>query len=56
MPDQTALLLVDIQYDFLNLPGSTLGVDDGTGILPIVIDLLDEKKWPWDRVVASQVC
>lgn len=56
MPPKTALLLIDIQYDFLNLLGSTLGVDDGTAILPVVYDLLDSGKWHWDTVAASQVC
>jgi len=56
MPPTTALLIVDIQYDFLNLPGSSLGVENAMEILPIVYDLMDSGKWHWDVVTASQVC
>ncbi|KAG8914943.1 Cysteine hydrolase [Tulasnella sp. 408] len=46
---KTALMLVDIQYDFL--PGGALAVTDGDKILPVVYDLLD--RFDWDLVVAS---
>lgn len=48
---KTALMLVDIQYDFL--PGGALAVTDGDKILPVVYDLLD--RFDWDLVVASAV-
>jgi len=47
----TALLVIDIQYDFL--PGGSLEVGDGDAILPVVRGLLDEKS-KWCVVVASQ--
>ncbi|KAG8931471.1 hypothetical protein FRC01_001251 [Tulasnella sp. 417] len=46
---KTALMLVDIQYDFL--PGGALAVTDGDKILPVVYGLLD--RFDWDLVVAS---
>lgn len=48
---RAALLLVDIQYDFLD--GGALAVPDGDHILPVVHTLLD--KGDWSAVVASQV-
>lgn len=48
---KTALMLVDIQYDFL--PGGALAVTDGDKILPVVYDLMD--RFEWDLVVASAV-
>ncbi|KLO13636.1 Isochorismatase hydrolase [Schizopora paradoxa] len=47
----TALLVVDVQYDFL--PGGSLGVAGGDEILPVVRRLLDERS-QWKVVVASQ--
>jgi nicotinamidase/pyrazinamidase len=45
----TALLLVDIQNDFL--PGGSLAVPNGNEILPVVTKLMD---FPFDLIVASQ--
>ncbi|KAG8745799.1 hypothetical protein FRC10_007061 [Ceratobasidium sp. 414] len=49
--NRTALMLVDIQYDFLP-PGGSLAVTNGTDILPTVYDLLDNKHF--DAYFASQ--
>jgi nicotinamidase/pyrazinamidase len=46
-----ALVLVDIQYDFL--PGGPLAVPDGDAILPFVIDLLGSGH-DYDLLVVSQ--
>nr|XP_019051237.1 hypothetical protein I302_01686 [Kwoniella bestiolae CBS 10118]OCF30167.1 hypothetical protein I302_01686 [Kwoniella bestiolae CBS 10118] len=51
--DKTALLIIDVQYDFLPLSGS-LAVPDGQAILPVINDLLDKNKWDWPVIVASQ--
>lgn len=51
---KTALLLVDIQNDFLP-PDGSLAVTDGNQILPPVYRLLDEAEKHFDLVVASQV-
>lgn len=48
---RTALILVDIQYDFL--PGGALPVTDGDKILSPVCTLLDEFRW--DLIAASMV-
>jgi len=50
MSSHTALLVVDVQYDFL--PGGALAVNDGDQVLPVVNDLL--TKYKWDFVAASQ--
>ncbi|WVQ95524.1 hypothetical protein IAU59_002621 [Kwoniella sp. CBS 9459] len=50
---KTALIIVDVQYDFLP-PDGTLAVPDGQAILPVVEDLLDSSKWDWPIIVASQ--
>ncbi|KAM0751581.1 isochorismatase family hydrolase [Meredithblackwellia eburnea MCA 4105] len=50
MTIKSALLLVDIQYDFL--PGGSLAVSNGDSILPHTYTLLDNAKW--DLVIASQ--
>lgn len=47
----TALLLVDIQNDFL--PGGSLGVADGDKILPVINELLKKKKH-FKTVVATK--
>ncbi|KAG9097884.1 hypothetical protein FRC06_007066 [Ceratobasidium sp. 370] len=49
--NRTALMLVDIQYDFLP-PDGSLAVTNGTDILPTVYDLLDHKHF--DAYFASQ--
>lgn len=35
---KTALIIVDVQYDFL--PGGALAIPDGDAIIPIISDLL----------------
>ncbi|CAE6394871.1 unnamed protein product [Rhizoctonia solani] len=50
-PNRTALMLVDIQYDFLP-PNGSLAVANGTDILPTVYDLLDHTHF--DAYFASQ--
>ena len=52
MPDKYALLVIDIQNDFL--PGGSLAVQDGDKIIPDVLDLLDSSKYHWDAVAFSQ--
>lgn len=49
---KTALMLVDIQNDFLP-PSGSLAVTNGRDILPTAYKLLDEYEW--DLVVASMV-
>ncbi|KAG9127128.1 NAD(+) salvage pathway protein [Ceratobasidium sp. 392] len=49
--NRTALMLVDIQYDFLP-PSGSLAVNNGSDILPAVYDLLDHKHF--DAYFASQ--
>ena len=49
---KTALLLVDIQYDFL--PNGSLAVPDGDKILPPVYKLLDDAEG-FQLIVASIV-
>lgn len=48
----SALILVDVQYDFL--PGGALAVSQGNDVIPVIQDLL--KKYDWDAIVASKVC
>lgn len=48
---KTALLIVDIQYDFLP-PDGSLAVSGGDKIIPIVHELMDKGRW--DLIVASQ--
>lgn len=50
---KTALLLVDIQYDFL--PNGSLAVPDGDRILPPVYKLLDDADKLFQVIVASIV-
>ncbi|WWC65380.1 uncharacterized protein I303_107998 [Kwoniella dejecticola CBS 10117] len=51
--NKTALLIIDVQYDFLP-PSGSLAVPDGESILPVIHDLLDRSKWDWPLIVASQ--
>ncbi|GAB1519846.1 hypothetical protein RhiTH_002917 [Rhizoctonia solani] len=51
--NRTALMLVDIQYDFLP-PNGSLAVANGADILPTVYDLLDHTHF--DAYFASQGC
>ena len=48
-----ALILVDVQYDFL--PGGSLAVANGDEILPVILDTLLQPDFDWMVVVASQV-
>jgi nicotinamidase-related amidase len=52
----TALLIIDVQNDFLP-PSGSLAVPDGGDVLPIISGLLKEEWMEdvWDIVVASQV-
>ncbi|OCF45710.1 hypothetical protein I317_00613 [Kwoniella heveanensis CBS 569] len=50
---KTALIIVDVQYDFLP-PHGSLAVPDGQAILPVIQDLLDKTKWDWPVIIASQ--
>nr|XP_019008036.1 uncharacterized protein I206_07204 [Kwoniella pini CBS 10737]OCF46817.1 hypothetical protein I206_07204 [Kwoniella pini CBS 10737] len=50
---KTAFLIIDVQYDFLP-PSGSLAVPDGEAILPVIHDLLDQSKWDWSVIVASQ--
>jgi nicotinamidase len=51
---KTALLLIDLQYDFLP-PDGSLAVDGADRILSPVYRLLDEAADHFDLIVASQV-
>ena len=51
--DKKALLLVDIQYDFLP-PQGALAVPDGDMILPHIYELLEHGE-RYDIIVASMV-
>lgn len=53
MPASTALIIVDVQNDFLPPTGS-LAVPNGREVLPVITGLLD-RKWDWAVVVVSQV-
>jgi len=53
--NKTALILVDIQYDFIP-PDGSLAVDGGDQILTPVYRILDEAADHFDLIVASQVC
>ena len=46
-----ALLVVDIQYDFL--PGGSLAVEDGDAIIPVVVDMI-QQKGSYELIVATQ--
>ncbi|CCH45703.1 Nicotinamidase [Wickerhamomyces ciferrii] len=52
MTSKSALLVIDIQHDFL--PGGSLAVNDGNKIIPGVLDLINTDKYNWDAVVFSQ--
>jgi nicotinamidase-related amidase len=49
-----ALIIVDVQYDFLP-PSGSLAVPQGEEILPIIKDLLDDQQHQFELVVASRV-
>jgi len=46
-----ALLIIDVQYDFLP-PDGSLAVKDGDAIIPIINDL--RKNYNWDTIALSQ--
>eukprot|EP00026_Physarum_polycephalum_P015320 Phypoly_transcript_15968.p1 GENE.Phypoly_transcript_15968~~Phypoly_transcript_15968.p1 ORF type:complete len:228 (+),score=30.95 Phypoly_transcript_15968:165-848(+) len=50
MSQKKALLIIDVQYDFL--PGGSLAVNEGEKIIPLINQLKKEVKW--DLVVLSQ--
>jgi hypothetical protein len=52
---KTALILVDIQYDFIP-PDGSLAVNEGDQILLPVYRLLDEAADRFDLIVASKAC
>jgi nicotinamidase len=53
---KTALLIVDVQNDFLP-PDGSLAVPQGRETLPHIHMFLDDEAWAkeWDLVVATQV-
>lgn len=51
-PTSAALIIVDVQNDFLPPTGS-LAVPNGREVLPVITGLLD-RKWDWAVVVVSQ--
>lgn len=52
-PNGTALILVDIQNDFLP-PGGSLAVGEGDQIVPVVLKLLEDPT-RYDVIVATLV-
>lgn len=50
---ETALIIVDVQNDFLP-PDGSLAVPGGTEIIPLIKGLLGET-WDWSSVIATQV-
>lgn len=52
---KTALILVDIQYDFIP-PDGSLAVEGGDQILAPVYRILDEAVDHFDLIVVSQAC
>ena len=49
---KTALIIVDVQYDFLP-PSGALAVPEGNKIIPRIKDLLSTQQWT--TVIATQV-
>ncbi|KAK8850402.1 hypothetical protein IAR55_004320 [Kwoniella newhampshirensis] len=50
---KAALILVDVQYDFLP-PDGALAVPNGREILPVIEGLLNRDEWDWPVIIASQ--
>lgn len=50
---KTALLIIDLQEDFLP-PNGSLAVKNGRDIINPIIDLMTNKKYEWDTVVATK--
>lgn len=53
MAGKIALLIVDLQEDFLP-PNGSLAVANGREIIKPIIDLLMSKKYKWDAVIATK--
>lgn len=53
MAGKTALLVVDLQEDFLP-PDGSLAVANGRDIIKPIIELLTSKKYKWDAVIATK--
>ncbi|ODV69022.1 Isochorismatase hydrolase [Hyphopichia burtonii NRRL Y-1933] len=53
MTRKTALVVVDLQEDFLPSQGS-LAVAEGRSIIPLINDLLDTQKYKWNAIFATQ--
>jgi nicotinamidase-related amidase len=51
---KAALVIVDCQNDFMP-PDGALAVPNGDQVLPLIKEMLEEKKWTWEVVVATQV-
>jgi hypothetical protein len=51
---KTALIIVDVQYDFLP-PSGALAVPEGNQIIPRIKDLLSTDTGKWRSVIATQV-
>lgn len=52
--EDTALLVTDVQYDFLP-PDGSLAIANGRDILPHILSMLDVNAgWDWKSVVATQ--
>lgn len=50
---KTALLIIDLQEDFLP-PNGSLAVKDGRAIIKPIIDLVTSDKYKWDAIVATK--
>ncbi|KAG0674343.1 NAD(+) salvage pathway protein [Pichia californica] len=53
MTEKTALLIIDLQEDFLP-PNGSLAVANGREIINPIIDLLTPGKYKWDAIIASK--
>ena len=51
---KTALIIVDVQYDFLP-PSGALAVPEGNQIIPRIKDHLSNDTGKWRSVIATQV-
>ncbi|KAI8974672.1 nicotinamidase/ pyrazinamidase [Pilobolus umbonatus] len=52
MPSKTALLIVDMQYDFLE--NGSLAVHDSYSILPVILSLMQQVKSEGGLIIATQ--
>lgn len=53
MSSKTALLIIDLQEDFLP-PNGSLAVANGREIIQPIIELLTSKKYKWDAIIATK--